>query len=388
VDAISVQCRDESRRPLAPSAYLSRVTVMWNGAFMAENANPPGSGAVTITLPRPLLEPGEIDSLDLVVDFSAAAPEGSIELMVFGGGLAAEDLNLGTPVTLAAETGADLPMLSGLCRLETPPRDLVVDLQSLMPVALAPDGRAVTAGVLALTNTAQPGSDSILVDHVTLLGADRALGAAAVGRAASRVEIYRQGVVIAQSAALTLDSVSATIPFAPAVRVPPGPAGVLLDVRWVTAVTGFPATFRMGCDAAGIGVVQPQSALLQVRVAPAQGKTFPLWSGAGVFGGAGLRESYSNFPNPFAAGRGATSFAFYLRNAGRVTLRILTPGGEGVATLVSDAARPAGMNQSDLWDGRNGNGSVVRNGVYIAELTVSYDDGSRDRVRRKVAVVR
>jgi hypothetical protein len=46
------------------------------------------------------------------------------------------------------------------------------------------------------------------------------------------------------------------------------------------------------------------------------------------------------------------------------------------------------MNQSDLWDGRNGNGSVVRNGVYIAELTVSYDDGSRDRVRRKVAVVR
>ena len=388
VDAISVQCRDESRRPLAPSAYLSRVAVNWNGAFMAENANPPGSGAVTITLPRPLLEPGEIDSLDLVVDFSAAAPEGSIELMVFADGVPAEDLNLGTPVTLVAETGADLPVLSGLCRLETPPRDLVVDLQSLMPAALAPDGRAVTAGILALTNAAQPGSDSILVDHLTLLGADRALGAAAVGQAASRMEIYRQGVLIAQSATLTLDSVSAYIAFAPAVRVPPGPAGVALEVRWVTAVQGYPATFRMGCDAAGIGVVQPASALLQVRVAPAQGKTFPLWSGAGVFGGAGLRESYSNFPNPFAAGRGATSFAYYLKNAGRVTLRILTPGGEGVATVVSNEARAAGMNQSDLWDGRNGNGSVVRNGVYIAELTVSYDDGSHDRVRRKVAVVR
>jgi len=32
--------------------------------------------------------------------------------------------------------------------------------------------------------------------------------------------------------------------------------------------------------------------------------------------------------------------------------------------------------------------AVVRNGVYIAELTVAYADGSRDRVRRKVAVVR
>ena len=169
--------------------------------------------------------------------------------------------------------------------------------------------------------------------------------------------------------------------------MPPGPA-LSLEVRWVTAVSGYPATFRMGCAGSGVGVVQPASALLQVRIAPAQGRTFPLWTGAGSFGRAALRESYSNFPNPFAAGRGATSFAYYLRTAGRVTLRILTPGGEGVATLVSDEARPAGMNQSDLWDGRNGNGSVVRNGVYIAELAVSYGDGSHERARRKVAVVR
>ncbi|HXF59233.1 MAG TPA: hypothetical protein VN539_05375, partial [Candidatus Saccharimonadales bacterium] len=128
-------------------------------------------------------------------------------------------------------------------------------------------------------------------------------------------------------------------------------------------------------------------ALLQVRVSPAQG-TFPLWTGAGVFGNASLRESYSNFPNPFPAGRGATAFAYYLRDAARVTLRILTPGGDGVATLVDDGARPAGMNQSDLWNGRNGKGSVVRNGVYIAELAVTYADGSRDQARRKVAVVR
>src|SRR5438132_575460 len=46
--------------------------------------------------------------------------------MVFGDGVPAEDQNLATPVTLVAEPGADLPMLSGLCRLETPPRDLVL----------------------------------------------------------------------------------------------------------------------------------------------------------------------------------------------------------------------------------------------------------------------
>jgi hypothetical protein len=66
----------------------------------------------------------------------------------------------------------------------------------------------------------------------------------------------------------------------------------------------------------------------------------------------------------------------------------VTASGEGVAILLNNAARPAGMNQSDLWDGRNGTGRVVRNGAYIAELTVAFDGGSRDRVRRKVAVVR
>ena len=83
-----------------------------------------------------------------------------------------------------------------------------------------------------------------------------------------------------------------------------------------------------------------------------------------------------------------TTFAYYLRDAARVTLRIVTPGGEGVATVVRDGPRPPGVNQTDLWDGQNGQGSVVRNGVYIAELTAAYADGSHERVRRSVAVVR
>jgi hypothetical protein len=66
----------------------------------------------------------------------------------------------------------------------------------------------------------------------------------------------------------------------------------------------------------------------------------------------------------------------------------MTPHSEPVATLLRDAPRPAGMNQSDAWDGRNGGGDVVRNGVYVAELSVDYGDGSHRRMLRKVAVVR
>ena len=388
LDELTVQCRDESRRPLIPSAYLDRVGVTWNGAPMAEVTNPPSSGSsVTITLPRPLLEASDSATIEVVAGFSAAAPAGSIELMIFGDGIHAEDANLGTAVSPAPDAGAELPLVSGLCRLESPPRELVAELVSRMPAALAPDGRSVVAGFLTLTNTAPAGSDSILVDHLVLRGGDRQENAVPVGSSAARVEVYRQGALWAQSGALSPDSALAAISAPSPLGVPPGNP-VTLEVRWITTLAGYPSSFRLGCDASGIGVVQPSSALLQIRVAPAQGGAFPLWTNAGVFGSAALHESYSNFPNPFAAGRATTAFAYYLHDAGRVTLRISTPGGDGVRTLLLDAARPAGVNQSDLWDGRNGNGSVVRNGVYIAELTVTFSDGSRERVRRKVAVVR
>jgi hypothetical protein len=48
----------------------------------------------------------------------------------------------------------------------------------------------------------------------------------------------------------------------------------------------------------------------------------------------------------------------------------------------------AGLYQNTLWSGRNGLGNAVVNGVYIAELVVDYDDGSSERLIRKVAVVR
>jgi hypothetical protein len=388
IDDLTIQCRDESRRPLVPSTYLTRVAVTWNGVPMAEVTNPPSSGgSVTIPLPRPLLEPQDSAAVELVADFSAAAPVGSIEFMIFPDGIHAEDANLGTAVAAAPSAGSELPLVSGLCRLESPPRELLVDLVSQMPAAVAPDGRTVVAGHLTLSNTAPQGSDSILIDHLVLRASDQLEAAVPVGGAATRVEIYRQGTLWAQSGALLPDSTLAVIPAPAPLRVPPG-SPVTLEVRWITAVTGYPSSFRLGCDASDIGVVQPSSALLQIRIAPAQTVAFPLWTGAGVFATATLHDSYSNFPNPFAAGRGTTAFAYYLRDPGRVTLKIYTPAGDGVATLLLDAARLAGMNQSDLWDGRNGNGGVVRNGVYIAELTVTFGDGSRERVRRKVAVVR
>ena len=73
---------------------------------------------------------------------------------------------------------------------------------------------------------------------------------------------------------------------------------------------------------------------------------------------------------------------------GRVSLRVLTARGAPVVTLLSGVERSAGQQQGDHWDGRNGRGDVVVNGVYVAELEIHFDDGTHRLLRRKLAVVR
>jgi hypothetical protein len=162
---------------------------------------------------------------------------------------------------------------------------------------------------------------------------------------------------------------------------------VTLELRFVPR-SGASGALRLGFAAADVGVVQPANPLLTIAVQPPAGRSFPVWTEVGNLTLASLEHSYSNFPNPFAAGREATRFAYYLPGPARVTLRIWTARGERVAALLDDASRPAGLHEQDAWNGRNGRGDVIANGVYVAEMIVRFDSGETQRLLRKVAVVR
>jgi hypothetical protein len=115
---------------------------------------------------------------------------------------------------------------------------------------------------------------------------------------------------------------------------------------------------------------------------------FPLHTEYAQFAVEALEESFTNFPNPFAAGRQSTTFSFYLPRPARVSLRIYTPRGDAVLTLLDDVSAGVGLEQTTAWDGRNGEGDTVRNGVYVAELVAVFPDGKTERLTRKLAVVR
>ncbi len=386
VDTLRVALQAPDGRALPMADYLSALRVTRRGVTVSSLVAPAGP-VVGFALSTEVTG-ATTDTITLEVDVAGAAVAGAIELRVFDGALRASDANTAVAVGVTPEPPAGWPFGSGAAQLVAPARELRVRMASELPSLVAPAGATpVRAATLVLHHPGPAGSGPIAVDHLVVSAVDAALATLPIGAAASSLELRRDGTLIARSATLATDSTTASLPFAAPLEIAANDSAVLaLDFR--PRATDAARRFRLGWRSDGIGVVQPTSAVLAIAVLPAAGASFPMWTDAAGFAAADLAGSYTNYPNPFAAGRDATTFAFLMPTPGRATLRIWTPRGEAVATLLDAAALPAGLRQSDRWDGRNGRGATVANGVYVAELDVTLDDGRHERVLRKVAVVR
>ena len=90
-----------------------------------------------------------------------------------------------------------------------------------------------------------------------------------------------------------------------------------------------------------------------------------------------------NAPNPFHVGRETTSIRYAVDTSTEVEVRIATLQGELVWEHRAYEQVQGPELRAVVWDGRNGAGSEVRNGVYICQVRA----GSRT-TRFKIAVVR
>ncbi len=81
--------------------------------------------------------------------------------------------------------------------------------------------------------------------------------------------------------------------------------------------------------------------------------------------------SFKNYPNPFNPMQESTEIRYNLPYDSDVDIHIYTATGEEVRHLHFDAGANggrAGLNADIYWDGQNGHGDMVLNGIYIAHI--------------------
>jgi hypothetical protein len=105
-----------------------------------------------------------------------------------------------------------------------------------------------------------------------------------------------------------------------------------------------------------------------------------------VIGSGNFNEYVRNYPNPFGAGREETKIAYFMETAGAVSIRIYSLRGDLVFEWNFANGTPEtqpGVEHKIPWDGRNMNGDVVRNGIYICQV-----QAGGNSVRIKIAVAK
>ncbi len=95
-------------------------------------------------------------------------------------------------------------------------------------------------------------------------------------------------------------------------------------------------------------------------------------------------DNVYGYPNPFNPTDGVTTFRYSLEKAGDVTIKVYDAGGNLVRTVLDGQTQEAVTEQSVEWDGRNGDGVIVANGVYFFVVETSADE----RAVGKTAVLR
>jgi len=386
LDSLVFTLLDGNRRALSPSSMLDRVRVLDGATVLGDVVDPDGPvGRFAVPLGGAVVVPGETRDLRLFIDLLPGLTDGALELLLATSDVYAHATTTSVPVACDG-TGA-WPVSSGVARIVVPAEELAVGGEDLMPPLLAGSPDAYPVLGLSLRNTALPTAGDIALTSVTVTQPAGAPGTVALGDALAAVSVILDGNVVATNGAIVPGATSTTLVFPSPLTIA---AAQRLDLTITATVSPQAPTGTLALAVADTGIAagRPGAGLEGIRIVPETGTSLPLVSSLGNLTAANLAASYLNFPNPFAAGHEVTSFAYSLAADARVTLKLYTPHGEAVATVVDGEQRAAGFHQTDTWDGTNGRGETVRNGVYLAEIVVEYADGTRERLLRKVAVVR
>jgi hypothetical protein len=160
-------------------------------------------------------------------------------------------------------------------------------------------------------------------------------------------------------------------------------SGTSLPITLTADIQSAPTAKTMRLFVSGGSVTEQGAPAGSVTISTVGDSTgFPMPSSLMVFSNGDLAATYGNYPNPFHAGSENTTIEFYLQNPSTVSLDIYDVTGNKVISLLKNVSLPMG-DQKEPWDGKNGMGALVLNGVYYAQLNVN-----GNKLLTKIAVVK
>jgi len=104
-----------------------------------------------------------------------------------------------------------------------------------------------------------------------------------------------------------------------------------------------------------------------------------------------LVENYSNYPNPFKAGKQETTIIYDLEENAKVTISIYDLLGELVRRIEIPKGTPEkgeGGTNRVFWNGKNERGIVVANGGYYCVMEADTEMGKHMKKTRKIMVIK
>jgi len=381
LDSVTIRFLDETGRAIKPGNHLSAIRIGSGDSELATvYVTAEHSSDIPFRFSTPMfVEPGSADTFDISIDLDESPTPGRFQMHVNAAGL---DIVDATDGRRGIDLLGNFPLTSGLARVIFPAQQVLFEAVGLLPANVAA-GEEID--VFRLRFSRVPGMTacrafvrSIAFDVLDRNGAsiDPVNVIADVRMTDDSGDIGTTWTVAGGRLRIDItDTVSVADGEVRActfkMRLAPNPSVSVLSLR-----VSVPEDVSCTDEATGGAVA----------VSAASG-AFPFSSGRAAILGRDLAASFSNYPNPFVVGRETTRITFYLPTDGAVTLKVYTVTGEPVRTIADVAALKTGLHQEFSWDGRNGRGETVLNGVYYLFFKATLD-GREHVYKRKVAVVR
>ncbi len=326
------------------------------------------------------VSPGDSIDVDISVDLEGVSLPPDFQMQIAQSGIEIYDA---TSMERYTSVQGDFPLTSGIAEIVHPADGITFGAGSIMPSNIVP-GEKIGVFELRFSRSESSEGSQVIVSRFDIEFEDRYGMPIDPSSIVEKIIIENDGIGVGLSTEIVSGAIR--IDLADPVTVNKGQS-IVLKVSTRTTESISVEALRAEIPSVSSIVCVDGVSDVPVSVSLEEGFALPFVSGMAAVLAGETEASFSNYPNPFIASQEKTRITFFLSSSSEVSLDVYTMTGKLVKKIINNEDMTSGLHQDIWWDGRNGRGEKVLNGVYFLVLRTK-TGGSEKVFRRKAALVR